>query len=192
MGHSSRLSDFCWLSSLPYLHLPTTSFCWLSHSLDSYLKPTVLFCHALSTALSVFSRTFLPSFTSGLAGDLVLCPFMWVFRLTDKEIVWVAPTQTETNCYASCHKTNDRYWTHYSIANVIYIYTYIYIYICVCVCVCECVWTELALNAPQSLICPKTPQNQPKPTKQILAALLTGIKICFLCFLQNWRTTLPH
>ena len=71
--------------------------------LDSYLKPTVLLCPALSTALSVFSRTFLPSSTSVLAGDLALSPLCGFRAKTDKEIVWVAPTQTETNRYASCH-----------------------------------------------------------------------------------------
>ena len=94
-----RLSDFTWLSSLPYLHIFTDSFCWLSHSLDSYLKQTGLSCLPLSTALSVFSRTFLPSFTSGLAGYLALSPLCGFRAKKDKEIVWVAPT----NCYASCH-----------------------------------------------------------------------------------------
>ena len=75
-----QLSDFCWLSSLPCLHLLTTSFCWLCHSLDIYLKRTVFFCLSLSTAPSIFSRTFFPSSTSGLAGDLVLRPFAWVSR----------------------------------------------------------------------------------------------------------------
>ena len=42
-------------------------------------------------ALSVFSRTFLPSSTPGIRAKI------------DKEIVWLAPTQTEMNCYASCH-----------------------------------------------------------------------------------------
>ena len=51
-GLSSRLSDFCWFSSLLYLHFLTASFCWLSHSRDSYLEPTGLFFPALSTALS--------------------------------------------------------------------------------------------------------------------------------------------
>ena len=54
-------------------------------------------------ALSVFSQTFLPSSTFGLAGDLVLSRLSGFRAKTDKEIVWVAPTQTETNCYASCH-----------------------------------------------------------------------------------------
>ena len=79
-GLLSRLSDFCWLSSLPCFYLLTASFCWLCHSLDCYLKLTVLFFLALSTAFSVFSRTFLPSSTSGLAGDLALRPFVWVSR----------------------------------------------------------------------------------------------------------------
>ena len=73
----------CWLiSRLPCFHLLTASFCWVCPSLDSYLKPTVLFCPPLSTALSVFSKTFLLSFASGL----VLRPFLWVLhqnRLTD-------------------------------------------------------------------------------------------------------------
>ena len=103
-GLSSRLSNFCWLFSSPYLHLLTASFSWLCPSLDCYLKPTVLFSSALlcQLALSVFSRTFLPSSTSGLAGDLALRPFVSVSH-QNKEIVWVVPIQTETNCYASCH-----------------------------------------------------------------------------------------
>ena len=48
--------------------------------LDCFLKPTVLLCPALSTALSVFSRTFLPSSTSGLMGDLALSTFVCVSR----------------------------------------------------------------------------------------------------------------
>ena len=79
-GLSNHLSDFCWLSSLSYLHLLTASICRLSHSLDSYLKPAGLFCPAFSTALSVFSGTFLPSSTSCLAGDLALSLFLWVSR----------------------------------------------------------------------------------------------------------------
>ena len=42
--------------------------------MDCYHTSTVLFCPPLSTALSVFSGTFLPSSTSGLAGDLALSP----------------------------------------------------------------------------------------------------------------------
>ena len=76
---SSRLSDFCWLSSLPELHLLTAFFRWLWYSLDSCVKPTSLSCH-FSTPLSVFFRTLLPSYTSGLAGDLVLRAFEWVSR----------------------------------------------------------------------------------------------------------------
>ena len=62
--------------------------------LDCYLTPIGLFCSPLSTALSgffcqlpsVFSRTFLSSSTSSLAGDLEFKPFVWVSRL-NKEIV---------------------------------------------------------------------------------------------------------
>ena len=58
--------------------------------------------------LSVFSGTFLPSSTSGLAGDLVLSS-LCVFRAkTDKEIVWVAPTQTKR--IATHHVTILRTW----------------------------------------------------------------------------------
>ena len=45
-----------WLSSL------TASFRWPSFPLDCYLTPTVLLCSPLSTALTVFPGTFLPSF----------------------------------------------------------------------------------------------------------------------------------
>ena len=86
-----------WLSS------PTASLCWLSPPLDCYLKPTVFLCPALSTgSLSLFSGTFLPSSTSGLAEDLVLSLLSGFRAKTDKEIIWVAPTQTETNCYTLC------------------------------------------------------------------------------------------
>ena len=69
-GLSSRLSDFCWLSSLLCFHLLTASFCQLCPSLDCYLKPTVLFCSLLLThffcllsGLHSFLPSFLPSFT---------------------------------------------------------------------------------------------------------------------------------
>ena len=45
--------------------------------LDCYLKPTVLLCSPLSTALS---GTFLLSSTSGLAGGLAVVLFVWVSR----------------------------------------------------------------------------------------------------------------
>ena len=48
--------------------------------LDCYLMPTGLFCPPLSTALSIFSGTFLPFSTSDLVGDLELRPFVWVSR----------------------------------------------------------------------------------------------------------------
>ena len=78
-----------WLS---WFHLLSASLCWLCPSLDSYLKPTVLFCPPLSTdpslsislslslSLYVFPRTFLLSSTSDFAGDLALRPFLWVSR----------------------------------------------------------------------------------------------------------------
>ena len=72
-------------------------------------KPTVLLCPALSNAFSVFSRAFLSSSTSGVAGDLVLNPLCGFCAKTDKEIIWVTPTQTKTNCYASCHTFCSQY-----------------------------------------------------------------------------------
>ena len=69
--------------------------------LDCYLTPTGLFCPPLSTALSVFSGTFLPSSTSGLARDLAYSPMCGFRAKTDKEIVWVASTQMKriaTHC----------------------------------------------------------------------------------------------
>ena len=79
-GYSSEIpikatshTEFCGLCPSPSLD---SSFCRLCPSLDCYLQPTVLFC----LPLSVFSGTFLPSSTSGLVGDLVLRPFVWVSR----------------------------------------------------------------------------------------------------------------
>ena len=40
--------EYWLISRLPCFHLFTASFCWLCPSLDSYLKPTVLFCPSLS------------------------------------------------------------------------------------------------------------------------------------------------
>ena len=79
-GLSSRLSDFCCLSSLPCFHLLTAFFCWLSPSLDSYLKSTGLFCPTLSTDSLCLVSDIIISSTSGLAGDLILRPFVWVSR----------------------------------------------------------------------------------------------------------------
>ena len=50
------------------LLLLTTLSSRLCPSLDCYLKPTGLLCPSLSNPLSYFSRTFLPSSTSGLGG----------------------------------------------------------------------------------------------------------------------------
>ena len=58
------------------------------------------------------SEVLLPSSTSGLAGDLVLGPLCVGFVCENKEIVWVAPTQTETNCYASCYTYEDFFFSH--------------------------------------------------------------------------------
>ena len=72
--------------------------------LDCYLTPTGLFCPPLSTGLSLSSLGpfFLPPLqvSREISSSGPLC----VFRAkTDKGNVWMVPTQTETNCYASCH-----------------------------------------------------------------------------------------
>ena len=95
-GLSSHLSDFCWLSSLLKQPSSTASFWWLCPSLDSYLKPTGLFSFLFSTALSVFSLTFLPSSTSGLPGDLALRPFVCVSR---SKIQRFSERRTPTQCH---------------------------------------------------------------------------------------------
>ena len=98
---ATRNADFCWLVfSLPDFHLLTdlfcrlvsaAPFCWLCPSLDWPLIPTVFCCFLLLTDLlltalscrlssSLFSWAFLPSSTSGLVGDLVHWPFVWVSR----------------------------------------------------------------------------------------------------------------
>ena len=61
---------YLWLSSL-------TDSCWPSFPglLSQADRPPLPW---FVTPLFVFSRTFLPSFTSGLVGDLVLRPFVWV------------------------------------------------------------------------------------------------------------------
>ena len=77
------------LTSVDSLPCPTTIFSLHPsadcHSLGSYLKPTVLFCLPLSTALS---RTFIPSSTSGLAGDLVLSPLRGFRAKIDRSSEW--------------------------------------------------------------------------------------------------------
>ena len=74
----------------------------LCPSLDSYLKPTVLFCPPLSTdSLSSLRLSFSPLLPVSHSGPL--CRFR---AKTDKEILWVAPTQMETKCYPSCHSMN--------------------------------------------------------------------------------------
>ena len=103
-GLISCLSDFCWLSSLPCFHLllpPSADCLILWTAISCWLSSSALRCQL---ALSVFSRTFLPSSTSDLAGDFTLSPLCGFCTKTEKEIVWVAPAQTETNCYASCHR----------------------------------------------------------------------------------------
>ena len=68
-GLYSRLSDFCWLRSLPFLLMPTSAdYCQL-------LSPSFF-----TNRPSVLSGTFLSSSTSGFAGDLVLKAFVWVSR----------------------------------------------------------------------------------------------------------------
>ena len=100
-------------------------------SLDCYLKPTALFCWHISSTLfsrpvsspfcylfslallcqltlSVFSGTFLLSFTSGLARDLAFRPFVWV---SCKNWQRGSLTDTHTNrneCYPSCHTLKIR------------------------------------------------------------------------------------
>ena len=86
-----------WLCSL------TASFCWSSFLWTAISSRLVSCAQRCQLALSVSYGTFLPSSTSDLAGDLVLSLLCGFSAKTDKEIVWVAPTQTETNCYASCH-----------------------------------------------------------------------------------------
>ena len=102
-GLSSRLFDFCWLSSLSCFHLLAVSFCRLCPSLDSYLKLTVLFCLPLSTPLSVFSGTFLPSFTSDLTGVLTLRPFVWVSHQNRQGDSLTGTNTNRNESYLLCH-----------------------------------------------------------------------------------------
>ena len=85
-----------WLSSL------AASFCRPCPSPDSYLKPNVLFCLPFSTD-SVFSGTFLPSSTSGLAGDLALRPFVWVSRQNRQRDSRTGAHTNGNECYILCH-----------------------------------------------------------------------------------------
>ena len=89
-----------WLSSL------TASICWLS-SWTAILRRLVSSAHRCQLTLCDFSGTFLPSSTSSLAGDLAFGPLCRFRAKTDKEIVWVAPTQTKriaTHCVTTLLK----------------------------------------------------------------------------------------
>ena len=81
-GLSSRLSDFCWLSSLPCFHLLTASVCRLSSSL--------LFSDLPSLVLPV-------SWEISRAGPL--CGFR---TKTNKGVLWMAPTHPHNECPTSC------------------------------------------------------------------------------------------
>ena len=86
-----------WLSSL------TASIGWPSFPSTAISRRLVSSAHQCQLILCVFPGTFLPSSTSGLTGDLTLSPLCGFRAKTDKEIVWVVPIQTKTNCYAWCH-----------------------------------------------------------------------------------------
>ena len=80
----------CLLCLASIFSLPPSVDCVLLWTaISNRLFSSALLCQL---TLSVFSGTFLPSSTSGL----VLRPFVWVSR-QNKEILWVALTQTETN-----------------------------------------------------------------------------------------------
>ena len=82
-----------WLCSL------TTSFCWPSF-------PWTAISSRTSSSLSTGSLCLLSDFPSLLhfqSHGRSLCGFR---TKTDKEIIWVASTQMETNCYALCHSPN--------------------------------------------------------------------------------------
>ena len=83
------------------------SIFWLCPSLDSYLKPTVLFCLPLSTALSVFSGTFFPSSTSGHMGDLALRPFVQVLCQNRQRDSLTGANTNGNECYLLCHILNE-------------------------------------------------------------------------------------
>ena len=128
-GLSSRLSDFRWLSSLLCLHLlPPSADClilWTATHADCPPLPTVVnwsLC-LLSDLPSLLHfrphRRFRPQ------------SFVWVSHQTDKEIVWVAPTQTETNCYALCHSWESTQTQNLSSAKHV-----------MCLMHCEKRWTK--------------------------------------------------
>ena len=97
-----------WLSSL------IAFFCWPSFlwtAISSQRSSSIRLCQL---TLSVSSGTFLPSSTSCFARDIVLSPFCGFCAKTDKEIICVMPTQTETDCYTLCH----------TVLIYLYIYTY--------------------------------------------------------------------
>ena len=83
------------------ISLPPSADCVLPWTtISSWLLSSAFLCQL---ALSVFCRTLLPSSTSGLVRDLAPGPLCGFHAKRQKEIVWVSSTQTETNCYASCH-----------------------------------------------------------------------------------------
>ena len=108
-GPSSRLYGFCWLVSSRYdSHLLTdlfcrlvssATFCWLCpSSLDCFLMPTVL-CSFLLTVLSCW-LSLGPSFPRFLpvSSEISRADPLRGFRAkTDKGILWLAPTPTETD-----------------------------------------------------------------------------------------------
>ena len=96
------------LTVFPHCHLQLTIL-----PLDCYITPTVLLCSLLLTASlrppfvnspSFFSGTFLSSSTSGLAGDLIIRPFVWVSRQSrQRDSLTSAHTPNTTNGHIVSH-----------------------------------------------------------------------------------------
>ena len=115
------------LTSVDSLLCPASIFS-LPPSVDCVLLWTPISSRLFSSALlcqlplSVFPGTFLPSSTSGLAGDLAVRPFVWVSRQNRLRDSLTGANTNGNECYPLCH-----------IYIYIYILCHIYIYVCVCV-----------------------------------------------------------
>ena len=84
----SLIASFCW-----------QSFPWIAISIRP--SSSALLCQ-LALSLSSLGPSFPPLLQ--VSWEISSSGPLFGFRAkTYKEIVWVAPTQTETNCYASCH-----------------------------------------------------------------------------------------
>ena len=94
--------------------LPPPADCVLLWTaISSRLFPSALLCQL---PLSVFSGTFLPSSTSGLAGDLALRPFVWVSLQSRQRDSLTGAQHTPTQPMGNTESQKQCYFKHCSFA----------------------------------------------------------------------------